>query len=73
MEINSRNDPFKMERTLREADFCFSASCGTPVEMLWDTDSSALRIKYTIGDEGVSTYQRRMARSLPVRIAYITQ
>jgi hypothetical protein len=73
MEINTRNNPFNMERAKKEADFCFSASCGSKVEMLWESNSSALQIKYTIGDGGVSTYQRRMAPNLPVRIDYIAQ
>jgi hypothetical protein len=73
MEINSTNNPFSIERAKKGADYCFSASCGSKVEMLWDSNSSALQIKYTIGDGGVSTYQRRTAPNLPVRIDYIAQ
>jgi hypothetical protein len=73
MEIHSSNNPFNMERAKKEADFCFSASCGSKVEMYWESNSPALQIKYTIGAEGISTYQRRMAPNLPVRIDYIAQ
>lgn len=70
VEVNSKKDPFSLERTNKVADYCFSASCGSKVEMVWEPDSSALRITYTIDQAGVSTYQRRMAPGLPVRIDY---
>jgi len=73
VEINSRNNPFNMERTMKGTDYCFIASCGTKVEMLWESNSYALQIKYTMDEAGVSTYQRRMAPNLPVRIDYIAQ
>ena len=73
VEVNSKSDPFNLERTKRRADYCFSASCGSKVEIVWEPDNSALRITYTIGQGGVSTYQMRMAPGLPVRIDYATR
>ena len=73
IEINSRNQPFDLERAKEGADYCFSASCGSDIEIVWEPDGSALRITYTIGVAGVSTYQRRMAPGLPVRIDYGTK
>ena len=68
--VNSKKAPFNLERTNKGADYCFSASCGSKVEMVWEPDNSALRITYTVDEAGVSTYQRRMAPGLPVRIDY---
>lgn len=70
VELNSKKDPFNLERTKQGAAYCFSASCGNKVEMVWEPDNSALRITYTVDEAGVSTYQRRMAPGLPVRIDY---
>lgn len=72
IEITSRNKPFDLERTKKEANFCFSASCGSKLQVIWKSETS-LRIKYTIDDAGVSIYQRRIAPGLPVRIDYDTE
>jgi hypothetical protein len=73
LEIHATNNPFSIERAKQGSEYCFSASCGSEIEVLWDSHSQSIQIKYTIGAGGVSTYQRRMAPNLPVRIDYIAQ
>ncbi|HVV73422.1 MAG TPA: hypothetical protein VHI52_18260 [Verrucomicrobiae bacterium] len=70
VEVNSKTNAFDLNRAKKGADYCFSADCGSRVEMVWEPDNSALRITYTVGPPGVSTYQRRMAPGLPIRIDY---
>ncbi len=72
VEINSKDDPFKMERTKKADNFSFSASCGSDVEIAWESDS-ALRISYSLDEAGVSTYQRAMAYHQPVKISYVAK
>ncbi len=68
MEINATNNPFSIERAKHGSEYCFSANCGSEIELLWEPHSQAIQIKYSIGAGGVSTYQRRMAPNLPIRI-----
>ena len=72
MEINATNNPFSMERAKSGSEYCFSASCRSEIEVLWESHSEAVQVKYSIGS-GVSTFQRRMAPNLPVRIDYVAQ
>ena len=71
IEINSKDQPFDMKKK-KGADFCFSASCNSVLQVKWESTNS-IQIQYSIGEAGVSIYQRRMPEGLPVRIDYVTQ
>jgi hypothetical protein len=73
VSINSRGNPFDLEKEWSVGDYVFSASCGSDVEILWETDTS-LRISYGMQtDAGVSTYQRPLSSDGTVKISYVSK
>jgi hypothetical protein len=73
VSINSRGNPFELEKEWSAGDYVFSVSCGSNIGVSWDSETS-LRISYdTQTTAGVSTYQRPLSPDGIVKISYLSK
>lgn len=73
ISINKREHSFDLGTEGSEGEYVFSASCGSEVEILWESGTS-LRVSYATQTEaGVSTYQRPLSRDGAVKISYLSK
>jgi hypothetical protein len=70
--VNTKDEPFDFKKDTGADYFCFSASCGSKVQVGWSSTNS-IQIRYTIGEAGVSIYQRWTPFGLPIRIEYVAE
>jgi len=71
IDINSKDTPFDLQKAQKGmTDMIFSVSCGSNVELTWESDTR-LRISYSTDENGVSTYQRPTSNDKTINITYL--
>lgn len=69
VSIDTKENPFDLEKELEKGGYIFSVSCGSEVSLNWQSDSQ-LNISYTNQKYGVSVHQSPQSKDEKVKIFY---